>query len=156
MISIDIPGFGTLNLEYAVMDVNGTLTVDGKLIQGVPDAFQELGKKLTLYLLTADTLGKQAGINQILNTTAALVSKGDEVRQKAAFIRELGAAKVAAIGQGANDAGMLQEASLGICVLSPEGTARESLLQADIVVPDILSAFELLQNPLRLKASLRR
>jgi soluble P-type ATPase len=63
---------------------------------------------------------------------------------------------VVAIGQGANDAEMLRSAGIGICLLSKEGTAIESLLAADILVPDIYSAFELLEKPLRLVATLRK
>jgi soluble P-type ATPase len=71
-------------------------------------------------------------------------------------VRKLGAHAVAAVGQGANDAGMLREAALGICVLSREGTATQTLLAAGLIVPDIFSAFELLENPLRIAASLRQ
>jgi P-type E1-E2 ATPase len=156
MIKADIPGFGTLVLKYVVMDVNGTLTVDGTLIDGVPAALQRLREHLSLLLLTADTLGKQSLIDEALNTEATRITPGDEARKKAEFIRELGSNNVAAIGQGANDAGMLKEAGLGICVLSPEGTSLDALLNADIVIPDIISAFELLENPMRLKASLRK
>jgi soluble P-type ATPase len=51
---------------------------------------------------------------------------------------------------------MLKAAALGICILSPEGTAIETMLNADIVVPDIQNAFELLDKPLRLVATLRK
>jgi soluble P-type ATPase len=51
---------------------------------------------------------------------------------------------------------MLYEAAIGIAVLSPEGTAAEALQAADIVVPDIARAFELLERPMRLVAGLRR
>jgi soluble P-type ATPase len=51
---------------------------------------------------------------------------------------------------------MLKKAALGICILSREGTAVKTLNAADLVVPDILSAFELLQKPLRIVASLRQ
>ena len=61
-----------------------------------------------------------------------------------------------ALGQGANDSLMLVSAQIGICILSVEGAARESLLGADLVMPDILSALDLLDKPLRLIASLRR
>ena len=61
-----------------------------------------------------------------------------------------------AIGQGANDAAMLKEAALGIGVMSPEGAATETLLSADIVVPNIFVAFDLLDNPLRIAATLRK
>ena len=70
-------------------------------------------------------------------------------------MRRLGAESVIALGQGANDALMLEEAALGVCVLSPEGTAVEALLAADLVVPDTLTALELLLHPARILASLR-
>jgi soluble P-type ATPase len=71
-------------------------------------------------------------------------------------VGELGADHVVAIGQGANDAKMLAAAALGICVLSREGVARETLLASDVVVPDVFAALELLEKPLRIVASLRK
>jgi soluble P-type ATPase len=68
----------------------------------------------------------------------------------------LGSEKVAAIGQGANDAEMLAAAQLGICVMSMEGVAKETLVASDLLTPTILSALELLEKPLRIVASLRR
>jgi P-type E1-E2 ATPase len=81
---------------------------------------------------------------------------GNEVEQKAAYVRQLGAEHVAAIGQGANDAGMLKTAALGICVLSVEGLAVEAINAADLLIPDILCALDLFDKPLRLIASLRK
>jgi soluble P-type ATPase len=63
---------------------------------------------------------------------------------------------VAAIGQGANDAEMLAVVQLGICVMSMEGVAKETLFAADLIAPDILSALELFEKPKRIVASLRR
>jgi soluble P-type ATPase len=51
---------------------------------------------------------------------------------------------------------MLKAAALGICVLSPEGSAAETLLAADIVVPNIAAVFDLLDKPLRIVATLRK
>jgi soluble P-type ATPase len=51
---------------------------------------------------------------------------------------------------------MLKAAALGICILSKEGLATETLLAADLLVPDIFSALDLLEKPLRLIASLRK
>ncbi len=83
------------------------------------------------------------------------VTPGNEAQQKADYVNRLGAAGVAAIGQGANDALMLQAAGLGICVASREGVAVSALLAADILAPDIYSALELLEKPLRIVATLR-
>jgi soluble P-type ATPase len=51
---------------------------------------------------------------------------------------------------------MLKGAALGIGVLSKEGCAVETLLSADILMPDIQSALDLLLHPDRLKATLRQ
>lgn len=156
MISVNVPGVGDINLEHVVFDVNGTLAVDGKLIPGIPDLLQDLGQLLNIHLLTADTHGKQIEIDQQLNLEAVRIQVGDEMRQKAQYINQLGASRTAAVGQGANDTLMLEAARIGICVISAEGTALDTLLKADLVVPDILSALEILINPTRLKASLRK
>ena len=50
----------------------------------------------------------------------------------------------------------LQTASIGVCVMSKEGLAVETLQAADLLVPDIHAALALLENPLRLVASLRK
>jgi P-type E1-E2 ATPase len=95
-------------------------------------------------------------IDQQLGLTAVRITPGGESSQKADYVRRLGSEKVAAIGQGANDAEMLAVARLGICVMSVEGVAKETLLASDLVAPTILSALELLEKPLRIVASLRR
>jgi len=138
------------------MDVNGTLAIDGQLMNGVAGKIATLRDKLTIHLLTADTHGKQAAIDQQLGLTAVRIMPGGESQQKADYVRKLGSEKVTAIGQGANDAQMLDAAKLGICVMSIEGVAKETLLAADLIAPDILSALELLEKPLRVTATLRK
>lgn len=156
MIELHIPGRGLLQLEHLVCDVNGTLAVDGQLPDGIVRALNQLRDRLQLHLLTTDTHGKQAAIDLVLKLTAHRVQAGQEAQQKADFVRQLGASQVVAIGQGANDAEMLRAAGLGICVLSPEGTAIETFLAADLVVRDIFQALELLEKPLRIVATLRK
>jgi len=155
-VELNIPGRGPLRFEHLVLDVNGTLAVDGQLIDGVPRQLAELRGQLTIHLLTADTFGRQAEIDQVLSLTAVRLRPGGEPQQKADFVTALGAQRVVSIGQGANDAAMLKEAALGICVLSQEGAAMETLLAADLVAPDIFAALELLEKPLRIVASLRK
>ena len=156
MIEINIPGRGTLQLEHLVSDVNGTLAVDGVLIDGLAKRIESVRDRITIHLLTADTHGKQAVINQQLDLTATRLTGGNEQEQKREYVKKLGSEKVIAIGQGANDAAMLKEAALGICVMSQEGAATETILSADIVVPNIFVAFDLLDKPLRIAATLRK
>jgi len=156
MIELNIPGLETIHLDHLVCDLNGTLAVDGKLVAGVSRLIRILQDRLTIHLLSADTRGTQSTIAQQLNLNPVCLQRGNEARQKAEFIEQLGAERVAAIGQGANDSQMLRAARIGICVLSPEGTAVETLLAADLIAPDILSALEMLEKPLRLVATLRK
>jgi len=156
MLELHIPGRGILQLEHLVCDVNGTLAVDGQLIEGVARGLRTLHDRLEVHLLTADTHGRQTVIDQQLGLTAVRISPGNEAAQKTEYVRRLNSAQVVAIGQGANDAAMLKEAALGICVLSVEGTAVETILSADLVVPSITAAFELLEKPIRTVATLRQ
>jgi P-type E1-E2 ATPase len=156
MIELTIPGRGVYQLEHLVMDVNGTLAIDGQLIEGVAQKVNALRDRLIIHLLTADTHGKQAVIDQQLGLTAIRIMPGGESTQKAEYVRKLGNEKVAAIGQGANDAEMLETAKLGICVLSAEGAAKETWVAADLITPDIISALELFEKSLRIVASLRK
>jgi P-type E1-E2 ATPase len=156
MIELNIPGRDPLQLEHLVCDVNGTLAVDGQLIEGLARQLRSLRDRLTLHLLTADTNRRQEIIDQQLGLTAVRILPGGEAEQKAAYLQNLDPRRVVAIGQGANDAAMLKAAGLGICVLSVEGAAVETLQAADIVVPSIQAALELLERPLRIVATLRR
>lgn len=156
MLEINIPGRGNFQLKHLVCDVNGTLAVDGVLIDGLTQKIALLRSFMTVHLLTADTHGGQSVIDQQLNLEAVRIRPGDEAHQKADYVRNLGANNVVALGQGANDAEMLKAAALGICVISPEGTAVETMLVADLLMPDVFSALELLEKPMRIKADLRK
>ena len=156
MIELTIPSRGQLRLQHLVTDVNGTLALDGILIEGVARRISALRDRLKVHVLTADTHGHQATIDQQLNLTGTRLAAGDEQAQKRLFVQNLGSDSVVAIGQGANDALMLKSACIGICVLSAEGAAAETLMAADIIVPNIFAAFDLLDKPLRIVASLRK
>ena len=125
-------------------------------MEDIAQRIASLRDRITIYLLTADTHGKQVVIDRQLDLTATRLVGGNEQEQKRAYVKKLGSEKVIAIGQGANDAAMLKEAALGICVMSQEGAAAETLLSADIVVPNIFATFDLLDQPLRIAATLRK
>jgi len=156
MLELTIPGRGELRTRHLVTDVNGTLALDGLLLDGLIKRIGALRDRLQIHLLTADTHGRQTAIDQQLNLTAVRIKGGNEAQQKAEYVKKLGADSVIAIGQGANDAAMLKAAALGLCVMSQEGAAVETLLAADLLVPDIFAALDLLDHPLRLIASLRK
>ena len=155
MLEIAIPGSKDLQLEYLVLDYNGTLACDGELIEGVGDCLKALAEDLQIHVVTADTFGKaQSGLEGLPCELVVLPAERQDAG-KLAYIRRLGAGKTACVGNGRNDRLMLKEAALGIAVVQHEGAAADTLLAADVVCPNVVSALELLTSPLRLKATLR-
>ncbi|HEX16791.1 MAG TPA: ATPase P, partial [Deltaproteobacteria bacterium] len=57
---MEIPGRGTWEIENLVLDFNGTIAKDGRINPKVKDKINLLGKKLKVYVLTADTRGDVA------------------------------------------------------------------------------------------------
>ncbi len=156
MIEIEIPGFRTFHFDHLVLDVNGTIAKDGFPIDGVKELLAELHPRLKIHLITADTHGRQEIIDKMLSLTAIRIPVQNQAVAKLDYIQQLDADKTVTIGNGANDAAMLERSALGICVIGPEGAAIEALIKSDVVVPDIRAALELLILPQRLAATLRR
>jgi len=82
MLAIDIPGFGDLRLEHLVLDCNGTLAEDGKLLDGVAPALRELSAKLTIHVITAGTFGRAAEELAGLPLQLVVLRNGDQAKAK--------------------------------------------------------------------------
>jgi soluble P-type ATPase len=154
-VAVAIPGRPDLELRYLVLDYNGTVALDGRLVEGVAPRLEALGKQLEIHVLTADTFGRARTELSGVNCSLVVLRGADEHRQKAEYVDRLGAASVVAIGNGRNDRAMLERAALAIAVLGPEGLATDALAVADIAVQDPIVALELLLNPRRITATLR-
>jgi soluble P-type ATPase len=155
MLRLNIPGSEPLELEHLVLDYNGTLALDGDLLDGVEWRLQALSDSLTLHLITADTFDTVVDALPSLPCRVSLVPPTEQHIAKRDYVRDLGPTQVVAIGNGRNDALMLEEAAVAIAVMQGEGAAREAVLAADVIVTDIIVALDLLANPLRLTATLR-
>jgi soluble P-type ATPase len=153
MRRIAIPGRPTLELGHLVLDVNGTLTNRGVLVESAVAGLRALRGALDLHLVSADTFGSLVGIAATLDLESHVVESGAE---KVRYVRELGAERCAAVGNGANDADMLREVALGIAVIGPEGAASAAVAAADVVCRSIEDAFALLLDEAALAATLRR
>lgn len=159
MIKIDIPGNRIVQLEHLVLDVNGTLALDGLLLPCVADQLNDLRHLLNIHMLTADTHGCQKVIDAQLGIQASILppttSETSQRYLKAAYVERLGADTVVAVGNGNNDSSMIESAALGIAILGPEGLSKQAMLASDVVCANINDALALLLNPDRLRATLR-
>ena len=59
MICIEIPGINILELKHLVLDDNGTLALDGNLMDGVRERIEALAKHLQVHVVTADESDSQ-------------------------------------------------------------------------------------------------
>ena len=155
MIEIEIPGHKTLRLDHLVLDYNGTLACDGKLLPGIEARLKSLAGKLRIHVVTADTFGKASSELEGLPCELVILPIEAQDEEKLDYIRKLGAQSTTCIGNGRNDRLMLAEAALGLAVILEEGASTEALTAADVVCASVTSALDLLSNPLRLVATLR-
>lgn len=156
MLKLDIPEVGKLAIEHLVLDFSGTLSVDGRLIDGVAERLKRIGSFLEIHILTADTHGRAAEALANIEARVEILTGDQHTAKKRDYIRKLGADKCIAVGNGNNDTRMLEEAAIGICICTDEGCAVEALKAADIMVQTPLDALDMILNINRLKATLRR
>jgi soluble P-type ATPase len=154
MMEVNIPGYRTLVLSFLVLDYNGTVACDGRLISGVRDRLEALSKSVTIHILTADTFGGVEKEMTGIPCEVVVIGKENQTQAKADYVRQLGLQKTVSVGNGRNDALILNETVLGIVVIQEEGGAVETLLAADIATHSILDALDLVLHPLRLTATL--
>jgi soluble P-type ATPase len=155
MLEITIPGYKELHLDHLVLDFNGTLACDGRLLKGVRDILNTLSCQLDLHVVTADTFGTAKRELAAITCTFMELPPEHQDAGKLAYINRLGAHRTIAIGNGRNDRLMLRESALGIAVIQGEGAWVETVMAADIVTFGILDALNLIANPRRLIATLR-
>lgn len=149
---VSIPGRAELRLEHLLLDVNGTLTNRGALIDGVEPLLARVRDVLEIRLVSADTFGTLDGLAEHLGVAATRASTGED---KVRVLDEIGRERCAVIGNGANDVRALEAAALGIAVLGPEGASAAALRCADVVCASGLDALGLLLDPKALSATLR-
>ena len=155
MIDIDIPGFGSFHLAHLVMDFNGTLALDGRLIDGVNSRLGKLAQQMQLHVITADTFGEVEGALHGIDCRLHVLRPSLQDIAKKDYVNTLGAKTVVSIGNGLNDCLMLQTSVLGIGLIQLEGACGKTLVAADVICVSIIDALDLLLHPLRLIATLR-
>ena len=150
-MDVQIPNRGTMTIRHVVLDFNGTLALDGAVDDSIVPMLQKLCTRFHVILATADTFGTAGPFADRLGMTWQTVKTGED---KESIVRSLGGA-VAAVGNGANDAAMFRSADLAIAVMTEEGLSIQAVREADVVMPSVDRALELLLHPHRLVATLR-
>jgi len=153
---IAVPGYGTLTLRHVVLDYNGTIAKDGEALREALELLAPLCERYRVHVITSDTFGTVKSALAAYDVTVTVLQSSDHTGEKARYVEGLGAQGCAAVGNGNNDARMLETAALGIALLGDEGCATRTLLAGDIVCKSIGEALGLLLSDKRLVATLRR
>lgn len=148
-----IPGVGELKLNTLILDLNGTLTVKGKIPDGVKERLtqlKELGYRILFFTgntrNNADEIASELGIEWILAESG--IAKRDEALK-------LDPSTCVSIGNGLIDLELMKVVRLRIVTLQSEGAHVQTLLNSDVVIPSIVDALDLLIDPATLVATLR-
>ncbi len=156
MIALNIPGFNeNLIIEYLVLDFNGTLAKDGKLISGVKEVLTDLAENVAIHVLTGNTFGTVEEELKDVPCKVIILPSANLGKEKEKYLQQLNPQSVISIGNGRNDRLIIQASAIGVIVIQQEGASAEALMAADVICPDIFSALDLLNHPLRLIATLR-
>lgn len=153
MLNLAVPGVRALS--DLILDFNGTLAVDGHLIDGVAPRISQLAEHLKIHVLTADTFGRAREELAGLPCDVHVLASEAQAQAKRDFAQRLNVQTLACIGNGHNDSLMMRECALGIVAIGREGAWPHTITAAHVVTTSIIDALDLLLHPLRLTATLR-
>ena len=154
MITIQRPGQSNLETEFILIDFEGTLASDRRVHPRAKDKINLLSKRTKIYILTAEEKEQVEEVLRKVKAEIIYLTQGESSQKKLDLLRQLGPNRTVAIGNGADDVSMIEEAGLGVCVLGKEGTFSQAMKKADVVFMNILDALDFLLKPLRQKATL--
>jgi soluble P-type ATPase len=154
MITIQRPDQDNFEIDFILIDFEGTLALDRRVHPKAKDKINLLSKRTKIYILTKEEKECVEEALKKVKSELIYLSEENSSRQKLDWLHQLGATRTVAIGNGIDDISMIEEAGLGICVLSKEGTSSEAMKKADVVFMNILDALDFLLKPFRQKATL--
>lgn len=154
MISIEVPGRPTLEIQNVALDYNGTIAFDGSIAPEVGELIRRVTEVAHVCVLTADTYGTARAQCEPLGVEVRTFPSGAAAGEKQAIVESLAGA-TACLGNGFNDIQMCDAADFSIGVLDGEGMCPALLGHVDVVARSSAEALALLLNGNRIKATLR-
>jgi soluble P-type ATPase len=151
----EIPGREPIEIKHVLLDYNGTIAVDGQLIDGVDKRINELAGDIHFHVITADTYGSVEKELADTHCKVVTIRKERQDESKRDYLRKLGKDVTLSVGNGKNDTLMLKEAVIGVALIQEEGICVDALVAADIACKSIMDVFAYFKKPDRIKATLR-
>lgn len=147
------PNKEIINIENIILDLNGTLAVNGQVSEKAKKLvvkLKQLGYKLIL--ISGDIRGNAKTVAEELDLGLYLgANSSEKAKQMKRFDKE----KTAAIGNARIDIGTFENAKISIATLQSEGIHSGILNYVDLIVPSIEDALNLFIDVKSLEATLR-
>ncbi len=157
-IDVKVPWGEKYKINHVVFDLNGTLADHGKIADTTMELLKKLAKETEVYILTADTHETAEELKKEIKDFAQLVvlQSNDHALEKAQFVHALGYRETITLGNGGNDYKMVQESVLSFGVIGGEGFYAPLIQKVDILVDSVDHAIEMLINPMKIVATIRK
>lgn len=153
-MTYDIPGQNKFEIKTIILDLNGTLSVAGKIPEGVKERVKKLkSMNFRVLFFTGNTRNDADDLAVNLDIEWKLAKNAEDKRDLAL---ELEPESCASIGNGLIDLELMKVVKLRIVTLQSEGVHIQTMLNSDIVVPTINDALDLFIDEQRLIAILRK
>ena len=149
-------GVGEIEVDTIILDLNGTLAVNGSIVKGAKERLgklKELGYKI--FLLTGNQRGNAGELCHELGIDFKVAKTSDE---KEAITKEfINSSKgVVSIGNARIDIGTFKDAKVRIGTLQAEGIHTGIIEYIDILVPSLINALDLLIDEDTFNATMRK
>jgi len=153
-MKIQIPKGETIEINTIVLDLNGTLSVNGIVSEQTKKQIKELQNLgYRIVLISGDIRGNAKTISDELNIELYLGATSEE---KAEQMQQFDKETTASIGNARIDIGTFENSKLSIATMQAEGIHAEILSFVDIIVPTINDALNLFIDIKSLAGTLRK
>ena len=135
-----VPEVGEIEIKTIILDLNGTLSVNGKIPDGVKERLKKLKVLgIKVILLTGDQRGTAADLCKEYGIDFVRTKNGKE---KEAAMKSFDSETTAAIGNARIDIGTFKHAKVSLATLQSEGVHMGIICNVDVVVPSINDALD--------------
>lgn len=153
-VRYDVPEVGEVTIKTVILDLNGTLSINGTISDRTKELLKELTKReVEIVLLTGDQRGTAKALCSELDISFVRCKNSAE---KSEASKRFDKNTTAAIGNARIDIGTFENAIVSIATLQAEGIHAEIIPYVDIIVPTIENALEILLDPNSFAATMRK
>jgi soluble P-type ATPase len=151
---IEIPNSNSIEINTIILDLNGTLSINGIISAETKSLIKQLKKfNYKIVLISGDIRGNAQNIATELEIDLLL---GKTSEEKAVQMQNFDKNTTASIGNARIDIGTFKNSKLSIATLQAEGIHTQILKYVDIIVPSIENALQLFLNTKSLSGTLRK